>query len=445
MKNNMLKGGIVKTILIFALPIMASALLQYSYNLIDNIIVGRYISEDALAAVGCIGPINGFIIGTALGLTGGFTIPVSQKFGAGDKRAMNLYAGSSITLSLIIGVVIVIIAHIVSNPILRLIKTPENIIELSSAYINILYFGVPFQMLFNNFTSICRAVGDSRKPMLFIIVSVLTNLVLDILFVGVLSFGVEGAALATVISYGVAALLSGAYVLKKQPVLSIKKGDLRLNFRVSWEQLKLGIPVSLQFTITSVGSMILQSAINGFGSTAVAAITAAGKVEQITNIPMSALGVGNSTFVAQNYGAGNYKRIIASVKKILVLDLIICVICSAVLIFAGPYIVKLFIENPSAEIIGYSKQYLYTIGGCYSLVSLLFVFRNTLQGLGFTYANTIAGAGELAGRLLVSYCFAGLFGFAAVCFAGPVAWLLADIPLIILYLRVKKHKLLLQS
>lgn len=445
MKNNMLKGDIVKTILIFALPIMASALLQYSYNLIDNIIVGRYISEDALAAVGCIGPINGFIIGTALGLTGGFTIPVSQKFGAGDKRAMNLYAGSSITLSLIIGVVIVIIAHIVSNPILRLIKTPENIIELSSAYINILYFGVPFQMLFNNFTSICRAVGDSRKPMLFIIVSVLTNLVLDILFVGVLSFGVEGAALATVISYGVAALLSGAYVLKKQPVLSIKKGDLRLNFRVSWEQLKLGIPVSLQFTITSVGSMILQSAINGFGSTAVAAITAAGKVEQITNIPMSALGVGNSTFVAQNYGAGNYKRIIASVKKILVLDLIICVICSAVLIFAGPYIVKLFIENPSAEIIGYSKQYLYTIGGCYSLVSLLFVFRNTLQGLGFTYANTIAGAGELAGRLLVSYCFAGLFGFAAVCFAGPVAWLLADIPLIILYLRVKKHKLLLQS
>lgn len=445
MKNNMLKGSIVKTIVIFALPIMASALLQYSYNLIDNIIVGRYISEDALAAVGCIGPINGFIIGTALGLTGGFTIPVSQKFGAGDKRAMNLYAGSSITLSLMIGVAIVIIAHIVSNPILRLIRTPENIIELSSAYINILYFGVPFQMLFNNFTSICRAVGDSKKPMMFIIVSVLTNLLLDILFVGVLSFGVEGAALATVISYGVAALLSGVYVLKKQPVLSIKKGDLRLNFRVSWEQLKLGIPVSLQFTITSVGSMILQSAINGFGSTAVAAITAAGKVEQITNIPMSALGVGNSTFVAQNFGAGNYKRIIASVKKILVLDLIICVICSAVLILAGPYIVRLFIENPSAEIIGYSKQYLYTIGGCYSLVSLLYVFRNTLQGLGFTYANTIAGAGELVGRLIVSYCFAGVFGFAAVCFAGPVAWLLADIPLIILYSRVKKHKLLLQA
>ena len=424
---------------------MASALLQYSYNLIDNIIVGRYISEDALAAVGCIGPINGFIIGTALGLTSGFTIPVSQKFGAGDRRAMNMYAGSSITLSLIIGIIIVIIAHIVSNPILRLIKTPENVIELSAAYINILYFGVPLQMLFNNFASICRAVGDSKKPMMFIVISVLTNLVLDILFVGVFSWGVEGASSATVISYGVATLFSGIYVFKKQLVLSIKKNDLKLNLRVSWEQLKLGIPVSLQFTITSIGSMILQSAINGFGSTAVAAITAAGKVEQITNIPMSALGVGNSTFVAQNYGAGNYKRIISSVRKILVLDLIVCVICSAVLILAGPYVVRLFIENPSSEIMSYAKQYLYTIGGCYFLVSLLFVFRNTLQGLGFTYANTIAGAGELIGRLLVAYYFARVFGFAAVCFAGPAAWLLADIPLIILYLRVIKQKLLLQS
>lgn len=444
MKNNMLKGNIVKTIIVFALPIMASALLQYSYNLIDNIIVGRYISEDALAAVGCIGPINGFIIGTALGLTSGFTIPVSQKFGAGDKKSMNLYAGNSITLSLLVGIVIVIIAHIVSNPILRLIRTPENIIDLSAAYINILYFGVPFQMLFNNFTSICRAVGDSKKPMLFIVISVLTNLVLDILFVGVFSWGVEGASAATVISYVVATLFSGVYVFKKQPVLSIKKGDLKPNLRISWKQLKLGIPVSLQFTITSIGSMILQSAINSFGSTAVAAITAAGKVEQITNIPMSALGVANSTFVAQNYGAKNYKRIVSSVRRILVLDLIVCVICSTVLILVGPYIVRLFIENPSAEIMSYAKQYLYTIGGCYFLVSLLFVFRNTLQGLGFTYANTIAGAGELVGRLLVAYCFTKFFGFAAVCFAGPVAWLLADIPLIILYLRIKKQKLLLQ-
>ena len=191
--------------------------------------------------------------------------------------------------------------------------------------------------------------------------------------------------------------------------------------------------------------MILQSAINGFGSTAVASITAAGRVEQVTNIPMSALGVGNATFVAQNYGAKNYKRIITAVRKILILDLIVCVMCSTILVLGGPYVVRLFIENPSAEIMNYAKQYLYTIGGCYFLVSLLFVFRNTLQGLGFTYANTIAGAGELIGRTLIAFCFSRFFGFAAVCFAGPMAWLLADIPLIILYLRIKKQKLLLQS
>ena len=243
MKNDMLKGNPVKSIIIFALPIMASALLQYSYNLVDNIIVGRYISEDALAAVGSIGPINSFIIGTALGLTSGFTIPVSHRFGAGDKKKMNLYAGSSITLSAIVGITIVIIAHIVSNPILRLIQTPSNIIDLSSAYVNILYFGVPLQMLFNNFTSIARAVGDSKKPTLFIIISVFTNLVLDILFVGILGLGVEGAAAATVISYGVAAVLSGFYVIRKQPELAIKKNDLKPNLKISWEQLKLGIPV----------------------------------------------------------------------------------------------------------------------------------------------------------------------------------------------------------
>lgn len=168
--------------------------------------------------------------------------------------------------------------------------------------------------------------------------------------------------------------------------------------------MKLGIPVSLQFTITSIGSMILQTAINGFGSSAIAALTAAGRVEQVMNIPMSGLGVANATFVSQNYGAGKYERIIKSVNKILILDLLISVFCSAVLIFAGPYAVRWFVSNPDAQMVSYAKQYLYTIGGCYALVSLLFVFRNTLQGLGFTYANAIAGVGELLGRMLVSFC-----------------------------------------
>ncbi len=446
MKNDLLSGRPVRAVVVFALPIMLSSLLQYSYNFVDNIIVGRFVGTDALAAVGNIGSINSFIIGTALGLTSGFTIPVAQKFGAGDCKAMNKYAGNSISLSFLIGVIIAVVAHVISDPILRLINTPDNIIELSAAYINILYFGVPIQMLFNNFTGIARALGDSKKPLCFLVVSVIVNLVLDIILVGRFRMGVEGAAIATVFSYFVAAVFAGIYVLKKQKGLDIRSSDLRISGKISWEQMKLGIPVSLQFTITSIGSMILQTAINAFGSSAIAAITAAGRVEQVMNIPMSGLGVSNSTFVSQNYGAKKYARILQSVKNIFILDVVISVVCSAVLIFAGPYAVQWFIDKPDAQILSYARQYLYTIGGCYVFVAVLYVFRNTLQGLGFTYANTVAGAGELVGRILVAYLFTPVFGFAAVCFAGPCAWVLADIPLIVIYLRKRKaFKALIQS
>lgn len=438
MKNNLLTGKPVKSIVYFALPIMISSLLQFSYNFVDNIIVGRYVSTEALAAVGNVGSINSFIVGTALGLTGGFTIPVAQKFGAQDYKKMNEYIANSISLSFIIGVVIIVIAHLVSDPILHLIKTPDNIFELSSTYINILYFGVPIQMLFNNFVGIARALGDSKRPLYFLIVSVIFNLFLDILLVKTFNMGVAGAAIATVVSCFIAALFAGWYVLSKFRVINIKFKNLKPNLKISIVQLKLGIPVSLQFTITSIGSMILQTAINGFGSSAIAAITAAGRVEQIMNVPMSSLGVANSTFVSQNYGARNYKRILESVNKIFILDVILSLFCSAVLVLAGPHVVGWFITENDPQIFTYANQYLYTIGGCYVFVSLLFVFRNTLQGLGFTYANTIAGAGELLGRMFVAYVLTPYFGFAAVCFAGPFAWVLADIPLIVIYLNKRK-------
>lgn len=438
MKNDLLTGKPVKSIVYFALPIMISSLLQFSYNFVDNIIVGRYVSTEALAAVGNVGSINSFIVGTALGLTGGFTIPVAQKFGAQDYKKMNEYIANSISLSFIIGVVIIIIAHLVSDPILHLIKTPDNIFELSSTYINILYFGVPIQMLFNNFVGIARALGDSKRPLYFLIVSVIFNLFLDILLVKTFNMGVAGAAIATVVSCFIAALFAGWYVLSKFSVINIRFKNLKPNLKISMVQLKLGIPVSLQFTITSIGSMILQTAINGFGSSAIAAITAAGRVEQIMNVPMSSLGVANSTFVSQNYGARNYKRILESVNKIFILDVILSLFCSAVLVLAGPQVVGWFITENDPQIFTYANQYLYTIGGCYVFVSLLFVFRNTLQGLGFTYANTIAGAGELLGRMFVAYVLTPYFGFAAVCFAGPFAWVLADIPLIVIYLNKRK-------
>lgn len=437
----MLEGSPIKSIVRFAIPIMLSSMLQYNYSLVDNIIVGRYVSTDALAAVGSVGAINSFIIGTALGLTSGFTIPVAHAFGAKDNKKLSRYAGNSIVLALTIGVVIALVAHLLSTPLLRLIGTPDEIIGLSASYVNILYYAVPLQMLSNNFNAISRSVGESKKPLYFFVVSVIVNFFLDLLFVKEFGWGVEGAAVATFISHFVAATLNGIYVLRFNKAVNIKKQNLVLNLKISLEQIKLGIPVSLQFTITAIGSMCLQSAVNGFGPSVIAGFTAAGRVEGITNIPMSGLGVANQTFVGQNYGAKNYGRIVDSVKKIFFLDLLVSVAMSTALYLIGEPMVRLFMTEYNSDVMAAANRYILAICQCYSLVAILFVMRNTLQGLGFTYANTVAGIGEFVGRLSIAFVFTPLIGFDAVCYAGPAAWLLADIPLIIIYLsKYKKFK-----
>ena len=210
----MLQGSPIKSIILFALPIMASSMLQYNYSLVDNIIVGRYVSEHALAAVGSVGPINSFIIGAALGLTTGFTIPVSHAFGEKNKEKLSRFAGGSVALAFLIGCIIMVVAHIVSPVLLRLVGTPDEIIDLSASYINILYYGVPVQMLSNNFTAIARSVGESKKPLYFFCVSVVMNFILDLLFVKELGMGVEGAAIATLISQFTACVLGGIYIFR---------------------------------------------------------------------------------------------------------------------------------------------------------------------------------------------------------------------------------------
>lgn len=437
-ERDMLSGNAMKSIIIFSLPIMLSSLLQYNYSLVDNIIVGRYVSTDALAAVGNVGAINSFVIGAAFGLTSGFTIPVAHAFGAKDKRRVSHYSGSSVTVAAVIGIFIVAVALLLSRPLLKLIKTPDEIIDLSQRYVNVLYLGVPFQMLSNNFTAISRAVGESKKPLYFFMISVGVNFVLDLLFVKQFGWGVEGAAWATLVSEIIAAVLTGIYVFRCNENVKITAADLKPDFKTMWEQIKLGIPVSLQFTITAIGSMCMQTAINGFGANVIAGFTAAGRVENLTNIPMSGLGVATQTFVGQNYGAKNYRRITDSVRNIFILDLFVSVAMSTTLYFIGPPMVRLFMTENNDAIMSAAKEYILATAQCYSMVAILFVLRNTLQGLGFTYSNMIAGAGEFFGRIAVAFVFTPLIGFKAVCYAAPAAWLLADIPLAIIYL--KKHK-----
>jgi putative MATE family efflux protein len=293
-------------------------------------------------------------------------------------------------------------------------------------------------MLSNNYTAISRAVGESKKPLYFYIISVIINFALDLLFVKQFDWGVEGAALATLISHLSVAVLTGIYILKFNPYVKITKQDLKPNISTAIEQLKLGIPVSLQFTITSIGSMCLQSAVNSFGANVMAGFTAAGRVESLTNIPMSGLGVATQTFVGQNYGAKKYGRITKSVKEIFILDLFVSVLMSITLYLIGPTVVSWFMTEQNEAIMVAAKRYILATAQCYSLVAILFVLRSTLQGLGFTYSNMIAGAGEFFGRIIIALVLTPIIGFDAVCYAAPAAWLLADIPLAIIY--ISKHK-----
>ncbi len=436
---SMLTDSPLKSILLFSFPIMASSMLQYNYTLVDNIIVGRYVSESALAAVGCVGPINAFIIGAALGLTTGFTIPVAHAFGERDQKKLSHYAGSSILIAFVIGCFIMVVSHIISPILLGLVGTPEDIKATASSYINILYYGVPIQMLSNNFMAISRSTGESKKPLYFFCVSVVVNFVLDIVFVKYLHLGVEGAAAATLVSHCVACALNAVYVLKFNKNVKLSKNDFVPCKNTIFHQIRLGVPVSLQFTVTSAGSMCLQSVVNSFGTDVIAGFTAAGRVESVTNIPMSGLGVATQTFVGQNYGAGNYDRIRDGVKKVFILDLFVSVAMSLILYFSAEPVIMLFGDNMNGEIMAAAKRYILAIAQCYSLVAILFVMRNTLQGMGFTYANSIASVGEFFGRLSVAFVLTPLLGFNAVCYAGPAAWLLADIPLIIIYLKKQRQ------
>lgn len=438
-QRSMLTDSPVKSIILFALPIMASSMLQFNYSLVDNIIVGRYVSETALAAVGCVGPVNSFIIGAALGLTTGFTIPVAHAFGEGDNKKLRAYAGSSILIAFMTGMVIMLASHLISPILLDIVGTPDDIKEIAASYINILYYGIPVQMLSNNFTAISRCTGDSKRPLYFFCVSVAANFFLDLLFVKYLKFGVEGAAVATLISHGIACALNGIYVLCFNENVKLKKEDFRPGIKTVFYQIRLGIPVSLQFTVTSVGSMCLQSVVNSFGTDVIAGFTAAARVEGITNIPMSGLGVATQTFVGQNYGAGNYDRIKDGVRKIFFLDLCVSVAMSIILFTAAEPVISLFGDNMTGVIMSAAKRYILAISQCYSLVAILFVMRNTLQGMGFTYANSVAGVGEFFGRLAVAFVLTPVLGFDAVCYAGPAAWLMADIPLIIIYLRKRSQ------
>ncbi len=440
MNVNMLKGSPVKAVLRFSLPLMLGNLFQLLYNLADSVTVGRFVSSEALAAVGVTAPMNTLLVGFAFGLTTGFSIPVAEAFGAGDIARVKKAFGNAVFLSFTLSAGLTLLAVSLSRPLLQLIDTPAEILDSANTYAVIMYSSIVFMMFYNMMASMLRALGDSTSPLLFLILSSLCNILLDLLFVLVLHRGIVGVAVASVIGNAISVLLCIGFIYKKHPELYIRLSDLRPQKSVLHALLRMGVPMALQMSITAVGSMILQSAVNTCGAYAVAAITAGTKVENIVNIMLSGLGVGLSTFVAQNRGAKQFARILTSVRRIFLLDLALSLGASVVLWCFGKSVCRIFVGADATVILDFADTYLKTLACFYWALSVLFVFRNLLQGLGYGYTSVIAGAAELLGRMLIAFVLASRFGFSAICLAGPAAWILADIPLVAIY-GVKKRKL----
>ena len=438
MTNDMTTGNPVKLILLFSIPLLIGNIFQQFYSMVDTIIVGRFIGVEALAAVGTTSSMVFLVNGFVMGLTSGFAVLISQKYGAKDEVGVKEAVASSIILSIIATILVTFISVLSAKPLLILMNTPSNIMKDASTYIIILYAGNIAIIFYNMMAAILRALGDSKTPLYFLIVSSVLNIILDLVLIINFKMGVAGAAYATVISQGVSAILCVIYTYKRYKILRLKKDDFKVKKKYYRKHLKVGIPMALQFSITSIGIMTVQSAINIFGSTVIASYAASSKVLQLVMQPAITLGVTMATYCGQNIGAKRYDRIKEGVKKCVQISIITSVISAIILIFLGKYFVMMFVSNPDAEILSYAQQVLNISAIFFIPLGLIFVYRNALQGIGDSFIPMMAGVYELVARAVVAFTLPKVLEFMGICLADPVAWFAAVIPLAYTYYKREK-------
>ena len=437
-QSDMTTGNPMKIIFDFTLPIFIGNVFQQFYNMADAVIVGKFVGNKALAAVGSTGTIMFLIYGFVVGMTAGFTVLTAQKFGAGDMPAMRRTVAGASFLSLVVGLVLTAAFMVFMKPWLVLMHTPEDIFADAYAYIMIISAGILAQMLYNLLASILRALGNSRVPLYFLILAALLNIVLDLVFIIVFHMGAAGAAAATVISQGVSGVLCLFYIGKKVPLLRLTREDWHMSGALLGTQIRIGIPMALQYSITAIGTMMVQSALNILGSTLVAAYTAAGKIEQIVTQAYVAMGTTMATYGAQNMGAGDVPRIRQGFKASTIIGILYAVASAVLVMTAGKYMTYLFVSEDVALIMDSVNTYLICVGIFFIPLAIVNIYRNGIQGLGYGLLPMMAGVAELVGRGVVAVIAAGRKSYLGVCLASPAAWVLASLLLIGMYYYVVK-------
>ena len=415
-------GHPLKQILLFALPLVFGTMFQQLYSFADTVIVGRCLGIDALAAVGDTYSLHFLILGFVQGACVGFGIPLAQSFGAGEKRELHRFLWNGFWVGSFFSVLLTVGTVILAAPLMAAMNTPENIFSMGVSYIRILFLGIPASILYNYSASVLRALGDSRHPFYFLLFSSILNVVLDYVFITDFHTGVEGAAAATVISQLVSGLLNTWWMFRRMELIEIRREDMSLSFRHIRKLCIIGLPMGVEYSVSAVGAILLQDAINILGSGAVAAQTAGEKIRQMFTLPMESIGMAMATYAGQNFGAGRMDRIKRGIRDGIVIQALYCAVVWVILLLMKGILVQLVLGSGSIQVARNAEKYLMICSCLFLLHGLLMIFRNVLQGMGYAGHAVLSGIWELAGRGLGGWIAVSGAGFTAVCFANPMAW-----------------------
>ena len=444
--NDMTVGKPTAKIVSFALPLIMGYILQQVYLIVDAAIVGRWIGVGALAAVGASSSIMFLIMGFCNGSCAGFSIPIAQSFGAKDYSKMRAYVANALRVATVIAVVLTVITCIFCNRILRVVNTPEDIFHDASVFLFLQFLTIPFTIAFNLLAGFIRALGNSRQPFYFLIAASLLNVLLDVLLILVIGLGVEGAGIATLLSQLFSALLCVIYIRKHLQVLIPTGSERAYQDKMVGRLLNAGIPMGLQFSITGIGIIMLQSANNALGTIYVAAFTASMRVKYLFTCVFENIGVAMATYCGQNVGAWKLQRIITGVRSAIIIMLAYFVFTMLIIYPFADEMMMAFVDNSSASstaIVENAAMFMRIANYFYPVLGLLTILRYSIQGMGYSNLSMLSGVMEMIARCGVSLWIVPMFHFLGVCYGDPVAWVSADLFLIpafiYVYRRLRKH------
>ncbi len=430
MTKDMTSGSPAKLIFGFAIPMFLGLLFQQFYSMVDTLIVGKFLGVNPLAGVGSTTSLNFMVLGFCMGVCNGFAIPVAQMFGAKEEHRLRRYVTNGAWLCIVFSIVMTLVVVAVCRPVLVLMQTPEEIFEYAYVYIVIVFWGIPCTFLYNILAAIIRSLGDSKTPVIFLAISSGINIVLDLVFVLVFDMGVEGPAIATVLAQGISGIICLWYMYRKFPVLHASRDEWKPELHYMGKLCYIGVPMGLQYSVTAIGTLVLQAAVNGLGAAVVAGVTAAQKINMFISCPIESLGQTMAPYAGQNMGAGKIDRIGKGLKSAVLMGWGVSIICFLIAVLFGKQLTTLFVDASETTIISYSYQFLLYCTGGYCLLTLVNTVRFTIQGMGFSVFAILSGIMEMIARILAATVVVQMIGFAGTCLAHPMAWLFADVFLI---------------